>query len=201
MRYFFVFESRARQEARTFLASGVLALALAALVRLLFNEGTMLIFVLDVLGCVLLLCGTLLWNRVRLRKASLIILAAFFWRIVLVVWSPVGLFSFFSYLPFTLFILFGQLMVLEYYQDFLRGRAEKSEERSLKKAQQALARAEISFWIAWVLSYVSDLLAFPALVMFAFSLGVRFWVSYLLFRSPQFISSRSFFEKTSVRSQ
>ncbi len=198
MRYFLVFETDAKREARLFFASSVSAFVLKQVFDLFVPFLSHLTFLLDLLGCALLFCGALLWDRTRLRRVAIFSVVAFVLRLALVLWNPRGLFSFFTLLPFSFLVLLCEIWVAETYGAFLAFCARQGQADTLMRAKNALLRSELTFWVATLISYLSGVLAFSALLLYFWALGVRAWLSYLLFRNPQFISSRSFFERRRV---
>lgn len=185
MRYFFVCESQKRAQARLFMSCGFVSGALSFVLSL-FAGGEIAgwNFFFDLCSCALLFCGSRLWDSQKLKTPSRWFAAAFVVRFILLVLNPKGLFSFLAFVPYSACLLIGQISLLEAYEAFLARFCAVRESRAVLRSKNALARSEVSFWIAVFLSYLSDLLLFPAIVLFLWSAGVRAWVSYLLFHSP-----------------
>lgn len=201
MRYFLVFERQAHREARQFLSAGMLAPVLTFVLSVFVPAVADWVFLMDLLACVLLFSGVLMMEGRKMRRESILFAAAFAFRLGVAFLRPRGLFSFLTYVPFSACVLIGEVLILDRMMEFLRGRAEERERETLQRAQRALVRSEVSFWGATLISYLSDLLIFPALLMFVWAIGIRVWVSVLMYRSPRFLSSRLFFEERSARSQ
>lgn len=188
MRYFFVFENQMQREARLFFSAGLLSFALAGVLSLFDAAISNFSVLLDLLGCVLFFSASFLWGSNRFKVPSAFFLAAFVFRLLLLSFSPKGLFGFLLQVPFSVCVLIGVLWCMDSYGSFLRLRAKEEAVEQLSKASKALIRAEVSFWIGTLLAYISDLLALPALVMLLWSLAVRVWAAWLFLRSPKPLS-------------
>lgn len=199
MRYRFVGEKGETREARKLFATGMISFVCAFFLQTIPTFADYA-FLLDFFGCLTFGGGIVLWDIRKLKFSFLFFVLAFLARLVVVLVHPVGLFAFLWGLPFSLFTLSGEITLLLQLRLSWEGKISDAAQKKLKRATNALARAELSFWTATLISYVSDLLVMPAVLMFLFAMGVRIWVSYLLFQcAPQ--GSRRAFAKSSVRSQ
>lgn len=201
MRYYFLPENSKKQNARMILASGICALVVGMAFSLFWARFSLVALFSDLLGCALLFCGALRWEIDRMRVPVFLFALAFCMRIALVIWDPAGIFSFLLSLPFSVAVMAGELCVLEQLSLFWRARASEEYSKTLTRAQQALIRSEISFWVLRFISYLSDLLVFPALLLFLWTMGIRLWISYLVFQRPESLEGADLLGRKRVRSQ
>ncbi len=184
MRYHLTYETETHIEARRLFACGLCAFVAAFLWESASEHLKDLSFLFDLFGCVLFFCGALLWDRKRMRLCALLFAAAFCARLVVLIVHPKGLFSFLYLLPFALLSLIGELIALKALIGFYRKDPKNGYFKRVRRIYYALPRAEVCFWIATTISYISDLLLLPAALLFLWTLGLRLWISFLLFSGP-----------------
>lgn len=201
MRYFYVSESEGRAQGRRWFSLGVSAHLLSQVLEFFFPAAAVWFLPLSLASMGILYFSCVMWDRAHTRRAGFFCLLAIVLRIGYAVWAPSGLFSFLLLLPASAAVLIGELLFLEKLQAFYRERVSSSEQKRFAKAVVALPRAEVSYWLAMLLSYITDLLVLPAVTLFFWSVGVRIWLSALTFRGPKPIPSRLFFEKRTARIQ
>ena len=201
MRYFIEVESSEQVKARLLFSGGILLLIFGVLIGLICDIFDGILFVFDLVGCLFLWMGTMLWTEGKWKTTASLFAIAFVLRLALLMWDPRGVFSFLLYLPYSLTLLVGLLRVLDGFYKYLERRAVPDAREWPVRAQQMLARSEVSYWVAVLIAYLSPLMAFPAFLLYAFSLGVRLWVALMLLRRPQFLSKGLYLKEKSLRAQ
>ena len=200
MRYFISVETKQKKEARVFLAAGISAFSLAGAVELFLLTFARFAFILELFGCVLLFAGALLWDAKQMRGAALLFGISFLLRLFLLVIHPNGPFSFLAFLPFYLGVILGIVSVLERYEDLLLKRKNVKLSEWVYRASYTFVRAEVCAWVGVLIAYISDLLLFPAVLFSLWALGVRAWLSGLLFKTPS-LSAFPWKKEAEIRSR
>lgn len=182
MRYFWSIENSKIRGARYYLACGIISFSLSTLIEFFFDEITVFVLLFDLIGCLLLFFGLLIIDGGKLTKKSILIATALAVRLCLVLTDRWGVFTFLLDLSFTLLVLFGEIFVLEGYAAKLNYYGDEKKATILGRLINALARSEICLWCVFIISYVSSLLAFPALLLMLWSVLVRMGCSFLVFK-------------------
>ena len=201
MRYFVEVENTAQARARLLFAGGISFFVFGDLLGLMTDLFDDALVLFDLIGCIFLWMGSMKWTCRKWTVTPAVFSIAFALRLALFLFEPKGLFSFLLYLPYSVTVLVGLVRVLEGYREFTECRVVGEEREWTTRAQQALVRSEVSYWVAVFISYLSVLMAFPALLLYAFSIGVRIWVSVQFFRRPQFLSADLYLREKRLRAQ